>query len=136
MLAGTETARRVQELEAQLHNLIEELAQIGGSQALRSGIREREEELRGLRALKNNRKELTPAEITKKVREALQDIPALFKVEPLLAKAKLAEHLDRITMYPQPDGTYKAEGEWDLLGTGFAPQMVAGVGFEPTTFGL
>ena len=48
LLAGTETVRRVQELEAQLHNLIEELAQIGGSQALRSGIREREEELRGL----------------------------------------------------------------------------------------
>jgi site-specific DNA recombinase len=136
LLAGTESAERIRELEAQLHNLIGELAQIGGSQALRAGIREREKELRSLQALKSNHKELSPAEIGKKVREALKDIPALFKVDPLLAKAKLAEHLDRIAMYPQPDGTYLADGEWDLLGAGFAPQMVAGAGFEPATFGL
>ncbi|WP_375782567.1 recombinase family protein [Silvibacterium bohemicum] len=136
LLAGTKSAKRIQEIETQLRNLIGELAQIGGSQALRAAIREREEELRGLQALKSNRKELSPAEIAKKVQEALQDIPALFKVDPLLAKAKLAEHLDRITMCPQPDGTYLVEGEWDLLGAAFAPQMVAGVGFEPTTFGL
>ena len=136
LLAGIESAQRIKELEAQLQNLIGELAQIGGSPALRAGIREREEELRGLQVLKNNRKELSHAEIAKKVREALQDIPALFKVDPLLAKAKLAEHLDRITMYLQSDGSYLAEGKWDLLGAGFAPQMVAGAGFEPATFGL
>ena len=136
LLAGTESAQRILDLQTQLRNLIEELAQIGGSNALREGIREREEELKGLQALKSNRKELSPDEIAKKVREALQDIPALFKVDPLLAKAKLAEHLERITMCPQPDGTYSVEGEWDLLGAGFAPQMVAGAGFEPATFGL
>jgi TolA-binding protein len=126
LLAGTESAQRIQEIETQLRNLIGELAQIGGSQALRAGIREREEELRDLQALKSNRKELSPAEIAKKVQEALQDIPALLKVDPLLAKAKLAEHLDRMTMYPQPDNTYLVEGTWDLLGAHFAPQMVAG----------
>jgi site-specific DNA recombinase len=136
LLAGTESVQRIHELETQLRNLIGELAQIGASPALRVGIREREEELRSLQALKSSRKELSSAEIAKKVREALQDIPALFKVDPLLAKAKLAEHLDRITMHPQPNGTYLIEGEWNLLGAGFAPQMVAGVGFEPTTFGL
>jgi site-specific DNA recombinase len=136
LLAGTESAQRIQEIETQLRNLIGELAQIGGSQALRAGIREREEDLKGLQDAKRIRREIPPAEISKKVREALQDIPALFKVDPLLAKAKLAEHLDRITMNPQLDGTYLIEGDWDLLGAHFAPQMVAGVGFEPTTFGL
>ena len=46
LLAGTESAQRIQEIETQLRNLIGEVAQIGGSQALRAGIREREEELR------------------------------------------------------------------------------------------
>jgi site-specific DNA recombinase len=136
LLAGSESAQRIEGLEAQLRNLIGELAQIGGSQALREGIRDREEELKGLQRLKNNRKELSPTEIARKVRDALENVPALFKLDPLVAKAKLAEHLDCITMYPQPDGTYMAEGNWDLLGAHFAPQMVAGVGFEPTTFGL
>jgi hypothetical protein len=136
LLAGTESAQRIQDLETQLRNLIEDLAQIGDSKALRDGIREREEELKGLKALKSNRKEISPDEIAKKVQEALQDIPVLFKVDPLLAKAKLAEHLDSITMYPQPDGTYSVEGDWDLLSSEFAPQMVAGAGFEPATFGL
>ncbi len=136
LLAGTESVQRVAEIETQLRNLIGELAQIGGSQALRAGIREREEELKNLRAIKSNRKEFSPAEIKREVQEALQDLPALFKVDPLLAKAKLAEHLERITMIPQRDGSYLVEGDWDLLGANFAPQMVAGVGFEPTTFGL
>jgi len=136
LLAGTESAQRICELDVQLRNLIGELAQIGGSQALREGIRQREEELKNLKTLKSSRKELSPAEITNKVKDALQDIPALFKADPLLAKAKMAEHIDHITMHPQPDGTYLVEGEWDLLGQGFAPQMVAGAGFEPATFGL
>lgn len=114
LLAGTESAQRIGKLETQLRNLIEELAQIGGSKALRDGIREREEEPRGLQALKSSRKELSPAQIAKQVRDTLQDIPALFKVDPLLAKAQLAEHLDRITMYPQPDGTYSVEGGMGL----------------------
>jgi hypothetical protein len=36
---------------------------------------------------------------------SLQDIPAIFKADPLMAKAKLAEHYERMTMYPQSYGT-------------------------------
>jgi hypothetical protein len=39
-------------------------------------------------------------------------------------------------MHPQPYCIYLIEGGWDLLGAAFAPQMVAGAGFEPATFGL
>jgi hypothetical protein len=47
MLAGTETAQRMLQLGGQLQNLIGELAQLGGSPALRLAIREREAELKG-----------------------------------------------------------------------------------------
>jgi hypothetical protein len=63
------------------------------------------------------------------------DIPALFAKAPQFAKKKLAQHVDSIRLSRQPDGTYLAEGEWDLLGNR-GPEMVAGAGFEPATFGL
>jgi hypothetical protein len=55
------------------------------------------------------------------------------------ARAELAKHTTEIRMTPEvsTDGTlqYVAEGEWNFFGgTDFA--VVAGVGFEPTTFGL
>jgi hypothetical protein len=58
---------------------------------------------------------------------------------PLLARAELAKHTTEIRMTPEvsTDGTlqYVADGEWNFFGgTDFA--VVAGVGFEPTTFGL
>jgi hypothetical protein len=55
----------------------------------------------------------------------------------------LAKHIDKIRMLPQPDGSYVAEGKWDLLAGdsgkvlgAWGPVMVAGAGFEPATFGL
>ena len=136
MLASTETGQRIEVLEGEIRNLVGELAQLGGSQFLREAIRQRETELQGLKAAVGNQKELSSAQIAAEVRSALQDIPTLFKADPDRAKTKLGEHVERITMVPQPDGTYAVEGEWDLLGAGFAPQMVAGAGFEPATFGL
>ena len=106
------------------------------SWAAPKSLGKRETELKSLKAAVGSQKELSSAQIAAGVRSALQDIPTLFKADPDRAKAKLGEHVDRITMAPQPDGTYKVEGEWDLLGAGFAPQMVAGAGFEPATFGL
>ena len=66
------------------------------------------------------------------------------------AKAELAKHVSEIRMLPQPQGKkgyYIATGEWNLSG-GYAEgvclqggaekrvRMVAGEGFEPSTFGL
>lgn len=46
----------------------------------------------------------------------LTAIPKLLAKSPQLAKAKLSQHLDKVRMLPQSDGTYVAEGEWDLVG--------------------
>lgn len=80
----------------------------------------------------------------------------IFKLRDLLneraplAKAQLRRHLTEIRMVPSSSGdgcSYIAEGEWDLLGKeaelesrrqllDWRLDMVAGVGFEPTTSGL
>ena len=67
------------------------------------------------------------------------------------AKAELHKHVTEIRMTPSQDEGkrfYVAEGKWDITGLNESgPQlqigkegqyfpMVAGVGFEPTTFGL
>jgi hypothetical protein len=68
----------------------------------------------------------------------------------VLAKHELQKHLSEIRTIPtedRKDWHYVAEGTWNLLGddlvlartrqpSGWRIRMVAGVGFEPTTFGL
>ncbi len=120
----------------QIENLVGAIAQVGSSETMLNGIRNRESELRNLRIQQKDQKVLTLDDIRAMVRNALADIPALLRKDPQRAKAKLAEHVESIIMKPQPDNTYIAEGEWDLLGSRTAPQMVAGAGFEPATFGL
>ena len=78
----------------------------------------------------------------------LSDIRLLLVADVQKAKAELAKHVGEIRMVPQVEGKkgyYIAEGEWDLLGgygedAGTPPtkriRMVAGEGFEPSTFGL
>ena len=78
----------------------------------------------------------------------LRDIRRVLHGNIEQARMELFNHVDRIVMRPTLQGDdrfYVAEGEWDLLGNekgrpvGAAPgnlEMVAGVGFEPTTFGL
>ena len=58
-----------------------------------------------------------------------------------LARAELLMHVQEIRMMPQvgSDGReyYEAQGEWSLLGKSNRQiELVAGVGFEPTTSGL
>jgi hypothetical protein len=49
---------------------------------------------------------------------------------------ELAKHVSTFRLVPSPDG-YTAEGEWDLVGSGRPrSELVAGEGFEPSTFGL
>jgi hypothetical protein len=76
------------------------------------------------------------------------DIRELLNSDVPRAKAELAKHVTGIEMIPTSQGKeahYVAIGEWNLLG-GFGEnsdetgekrvRMVAGEGFEPSTFGL
>ena len=76
------------------------------------------------------------------------DIRHLLKVDVQKAKAVLEKHVTSIRMVPQVEGEkghYVAEGKWNLLG-GYGEEagnratkrirLVAGEGFEPSTFGL
>ena len=78
----------------------------------------------------------------------LLGIRQLLVVDVQRAKVELGKHVTGIRMVPQVEGKkghYVAEGEWNLLG-GYGDgagnsatkriRMVAGEGFEPTTFGL
>ena len=86
-----------------------------------------------------------------RVLEGIENLTDLLSTDPFLAKAELRQHVESIRMTPGEESGkrfYVAEGEWDLLGNGSTRsgqsvdvgdlhfRMVAGVGFEPTTFGL
>ena len=127
--------RREEELRAEIARITAAIAAMGHSEALISNLRSREAELRELATAKNAQRQMSAEDVRGSILNVLQDIPALLAKSPRTAKAKLAEHVDSIRLIPQPDGTYVAEGEWDLLGNR-GPVMVAGGGFEPPTFGL
>ncbi len=79
------------------------------------------------------------------------DLRALMAGDPAPARKELFKHVSEIRMMPRQvgegKGHYVAKGEWRLLGhqqdalKALEPvhreiRVVAGVGFEPTTFGL
>ena len=133
--ADSQRERRINELQGEIQRTVAAIAAIGHSEALVHGLRAREAELRELSAIQETSHQLSADEIRARILGAIQDIPALLAKAPELAKTKLTQHIDSIRLLPQPDGTYVAEGEWDLLGER-GPEMVAGGGFEPPTFGL
>ena len=84
------------------------------------------------------------------VEEGISNLKELLNENAPLAKAELHRHLNSVVMIPSNHGKewhYIAEGDWDLLGgdsslaskrqrLNWRLEMVAGVGFEPTTSGL
>ena len=129
------TDKRAQDLKAQIDRITCAIAETGHSEALLRSLQEREAELRLLSVSKPKEKHLNAKEVRAFVVNSIRELPALMRKDPVLAKAKLAKHLDAIRMLPQPDGSYVAEGDWDLTGIG-GPVMVAGARFELATFGL
>ncbi len=152
------TIARVRErkalLEQELRRLTAAVAEIGHSAFLVQAIAERERELaeisRRLLSEAPGSIEAEFSEIREFVTKRLGDVRRLLYTDVALARTELGKHVSKIRMIPQQitaAGYYVAEGERDLLGrypkTGRARQLldkrarlVAGVGFEPTTFGL
>jgi site-specific DNA recombinase len=123
--AATERDKRRKELGAEIEHLVSAITTIGHSDALVENLRRRETELRELAIAKHEIKELTPEDIREQVLKGVEDIPRLMAKSSQTAKAKLAQHVDKIRLLPLADGSYHAEGEWDLLGER-GPEMVGG----------
>jgi DNA invertase Pin-like site-specific DNA recombinase len=146
--------QRRAEVQQELRRLVETVAQCGHSPALVDAINERQRELdeitRRLFASEPDSVSSEIARIRHFVTERLGNIRELLSADVERAKIELAKHVTGIRMNPEGQGKaahYVADGEWNLLG-GYAEgmgnqadaekrvRMVAGEGFEPSTFGL
>jgi hypothetical protein len=146
--------QRREQIQQELRRLVDTAAACGHSPALVEAIGIREQELdeitQRLFTAQPDSLSAHVAKIRRFVSERLGDIRQLLNADVQRAKAELAKHVAGIQMQPQAEGKkghYVAIGEWNLLG-GYAEglgnqesaekrvRMVAGEGFEPSTFGL
>ena len=141
-------------LEGELKRLAATAAETGPSSFLVAAIHEREQQLREitdqLLAGGTDSVDSHLSDIRRFVTQRLGDLRGLLAGEPADARRELRKHVSEIRMVPQAGegkSHYVAEGRWNLLGneqdsvtSDGLPltqiRMVAGVGFEPTTFGL
>ena len=146
--------QRKEKLEAEIQKFMAAIAESGHSKYILEQVAIREKEIAAitdrLLAASPDSMEARLNEIRSFVTKEIYNLRELLNEGAPLAKAELHRHLTEIRMTPSSDGNgwnYVAEGEWDLLGTDaeLAPRrqfsdwrldMVAGVGFEPTTSGL
>ena len=118
------------------------IAETGPSRSLIEAITERERELgqltHELETVKRSSAESHPGSIRDFVKTGLKNLLTLLRAERT-TRAELAKYTSEIRMNPEIAASgelcYVAEGDWSLFGgSDFA--MVAGEGFEPSTFGL
>jgi site-specific DNA recombinase len=146
--------QRKEKLEREIRNFSDAIAEHGHSAHLFREIATREAEIASItqRLLYESKDclEAHLSEMRQFVEEGIADLRDLLTGNPITAKAELRKHLMEVRMIPTDNHSewhYVAEGTWDLLAGGgildrtrqtsdWRIRMVAGVGFEPTTFGL
>jgi site-specific DNA recombinase len=144
------------QVEAEMSNLADAIGRSGGSEFLLKTLQNKEADrdsiVASLADYSTRRlSSVEPNWLRTRIRSELENLGGLLNLDPPRAKAELRKHVAEIRMNPsQNEGKrfYVAEGNWDLVGEDSSgPQlqdgkegqyfpMVAGVGFEPTTFGL
>jgi site-specific DNA recombinase len=143
-----------EKLEGEIQNFMAAIAEHGHSKYILGEIATREKEVA---AITDRLLAGTPAsiqaqveEVRLQVEEGISNLRNLLNHKAPLAKSELHRHVDEVRMSPASDGKnwcYLAEGEVDLLGSDYSVdsrrrmldrrlEVVAGVGFEPTTSGL
>jgi site-specific DNA recombinase len=154
-VSGEIDARRKRKaaLDVELGRLAEAVAQQGAAGALMQAIAARESERRALEETLwgsgPGSVQAAIAEVREFALDQLKQVREALKAEPATARFELSRHIDGgIIMRPtvrNGNHFYTAEGAWSLVGkyegrpSGAALrnlELVAGVGFEPTTFGL
>jgi hypothetical protein len=143
--------QRREAIQQEIDRLVTAVATMNYSPALVNALSDRERELADITGkIFNAQPDSVSAHVSKVrqfVTDRLGDIRQLLYSDVQKAKGELAKHVGSIEMVPQAEGKeghYVAIGEWNLLG-GFEEsetvnaeriRMVAGEGFEPSTFGL
>ena len=145
--------RRVETIDAELGRLAEAVAMHGATTALMNAIAERESERRAIDQILWGAAKGSVQSAIADVREfalnQLKQIRHSLQAQAEAARFELSSHVKSgIVMRPTVRGDarfYTAEGDWELVGKyeGRSPEtalrnleMVAGVRFELTTFGL
>jgi site-specific DNA recombinase len=146
--------QRKEKLEREIRNLSNAIAEHGHSGYLFEQITARETEIFSITqrqlSASNDSLEAHLDEMRLFVENGIADLSGLLNWDPALAKPELQKHLSEIRMIPAENHQgwhYVAEGTWNLLAdnpelaqtrqpSGWRIRMVAGVGFEATTFGL
>ena len=139
-----------------MNNLADAIGRTGGCAFLLKSLQAKEADRDSILAILAGYSSRTvdsfdPGWLRTRIRSELENPGSLLNMDPPRAKAELRKHVTEIRMIPSHDDVkafYVAEGKWDLVGEnstgpqlkdckeGQYFQMVAGVGFEPTTFGL
>lgn len=138
----------IQRLRTETRRLVEAIA-AGASPSMAEGIREREQQVVGLERrasdLRGLRKGAEVVPGPHQLRKLIADLAAQLLADLPQARRFIEEHVGKITLTPQTNGPkpyYVASGRFNFegltggLSTSRKPPLVAGVGFEPTTFGL
>jgi site-specific DNA recombinase len=141
-------------IQSELERLVDAVANSGHSESLLQAIDAREDRIREIDELLktpgDNFPDQSPNRIQDFVVKGLSNLRELIQTDVVRARAELLRHVSEIRLTPTKSGAgleYVATGNWDLLGEerglgrarhlpGVRARMVAGVGFEPTTFGL
>jgi site-specific DNA recombinase len=134
---------RQRELETELGRLANAIAETGHSRFVMEAIADRERELEKLAAkidtAGRGMVETHPGNIRAFIVNSLRNLLALLNGDTTRARAELAKYTSEIRMIPEIDESggryYVAEGGWNLFGIADSA-LVAGEGFEPSTFGL
>jgi ssDNA-binding Zn-finger/Zn-ribbon topoisomerase 1 len=116
---------RIKELESELKNLVNAVAKGKGSQSvLLPALNARERELNELKRLLRREEEQRPEQRLPRLGDfALSRISAireLIQLDATRAKLELGKHIAEIVIETEPNGNFKIQGEWDLVGDRFA----------------
>lgn len=149
-----EMRQRKTRIEAEVSRLVAAVSEVGHSKALLQELARKEVELQAItdRLLSDSQESIEAriGEIRTLVMSGIENLRNLLREDTAMARTELLKHSGEIRMTPHTGVKHRfyiAEGNWDLLGRepivdqrrqcdDWRLRMVAGVGFEPTTFGL